>query len=79
MVTDFNIINMWMHINKFWQRLQIYHLQKEFIKEEALMNNLASNVNGSFDIEARRQRMLMPPDGSLGAYEANIKYILTDC
>ena len=43
------------------------------------MNNLASNVNGSFDIEARRQRMLMPSDGILRAYEANIKYILTDC
>ena len=78
MVTDFNIIKMCMHINKFWQGLQIYYLQKEFIKEETLMNYLTSNVNGSFDIEARKQRMLMPPDGILRAYEAYIKYKLTN-
>ena len=41
------------------------------------MNNLASIVNGSLEIEARRQRMIMPPDEILGAYEANMS-ILTD-
>ena len=57
--------------------MRIYRLHKEFTKEETFMNNLASIVNGSLEIEARRQRMIMPPDEILGAYEANMS-ILTD-
>ena len=57
--------------------MRIYRLHKEFTKEETFMNNLASIVNGSLEIEARRQRMIMSPDEILAAYEANMS-ILTD-